>query len=102
MDAFEIRGGHSLRGETQVYGAKNAALPILAATVMVEGMCRMEGVPDLEDVRVMMQILSSLGAHVVRDGDVVLVDASAIQHTNVPSDLMRKMRSGMCCKVLVA
>ena len=102
MDAFVIRGGHPLRGETQVYGAKNAALPILAATVMVEGMCQMEAVPDLEDVRVMMQILSSLGAHVERDGDVVLVDASTIQHTNVPSDLMRKMRSGMCCKVLVA
>jgi UDP-N-acetylglucosamine 1-carboxyvinyltransferase len=79
----------------RVYGAKNAALPILAATVMVEGTCVIEGVPVLEDVRVMMDILKSLGASVEQDGERVVVDAGAIGLTDVPSDLMARMRSSI-------
>ncbi len=95
LDAFEIRGGLPLRGECRVYGAKNAALPILAATVMVDGTSVIEDVPELEDVRVMMDILRSLGAHVTREGNRVVVDGSHIVETTVPSDLMRKMRSSV-------
>lgn len=96
MDAFEIRGGRPLCGEARVYGAKNAALPILAATVMVDGPTVIEGVPRLEDVRVMIQILENLGARVAwEDGETVIVDASSIHHTNVPSDLMKRMRSSI-------
>jgi UDP-N-acetylglucosamine 1-carboxyvinyltransferase len=47
VDAFQIRGGRPLHGETRIYGAKNAALPILAATVMVEYTCVLKGVPEL-------------------------------------------------------
>ncbi|GMA49166.1 hypothetical protein GCM10025857_05230 [Alicyclobacillus contaminans] len=95
MDAFEIHGGSPLCGETQVYGAKNAALPILAATVMVEEPCVIDNVPDLEDVRVMMKILQTLGASVRRDGTSVVVDAGNLRSTNVPADLMRRMRSSI-------
>ncbi|SFU57683.1 UDP-N-acetylglucosamine 1-carboxyvinyltransferase [Alicyclobacillus macrosporangiidus] len=95
MDAFEIHGGRPLHGETPVYGAKNAVLPILAATVMVEDTCVLEGVPELEDVRVMMDILTTLGARVTRTGDRVEVDAGPIRHTNVPPELMRRMRSSV-------
>ncbi len=82
-------------GETQIYGAKNAALPILAATVMVEDTCVVEGVPDLEDVKVMIDILRLLGAKVERTGDVVTVHPQQISSTNVPADYMRKMRSSI-------
>lgn len=95
MDVFEIRGGHPLHGECRVYGAKNAALPILAATVMVDGTSIVEGVPELEDVRVMMEILRSLGAHVERRGDAVVVDGSQIVETRVPAELMKRMRSSV-------
>jgi UDP-N-acetylglucosamine 1-carboxyvinyltransferase len=95
VDAFEIHGGKPLRGQTQVYGAKNAALPILAATVMVEDACQIEGVPELEDVRVMLDILEHLGARVQRIGDVVSVDSTTIASTIVPPNLMRKMRSSI-------
>ena len=95
MDAFEISGGRPLQGEARVYGAKNSALPILAATVMAEDVCVVKGVPQLEDIRVMVDILQTLGAKVDRDGDIVTVDPRAISSTNVPSGLMRKMRSSI-------
>jgi UDP-N-acetylglucosamine 1-carboxyvinyltransferase len=95
VDAFEIRGGQPLRGETRVYGAKNAALPILAATVMTEETCVIEDVPDLEDVKVMMDILRTLGAKVERVEDAVIVHPKDIRSANVPPDLMRRMRSSI-------
>lgn len=95
MEAYEIIGGRPLHGTTTVYGAKNAALPILAATVLAEDTCVIEGVPHLEDVRVMVQILQSLGAKVEWDGDTVTVDPRNISSTDVPSDLMRRMRSSI-------
>lgn len=95
MDAFEIRGGRPLQGECRMYGAKNAALPILAATVMVNGTSVIRDVPELEDVRVMMEILRSLGASVTREGDNVIVDGRTIVETRVPNDLMKRMRSSV-------
>lgn len=95
VDALAITGGTPLHGETRIYGAKNAALPILAATVMVEGTCVIEDVPHLEDVRVMAEILRSLGANVERNGMQIVVDSRNIHDTNVPADLMRRMRSSI-------
>ncbi|GEO25084.1 UDP-N-acetylglucosamine 1-carboxyvinyltransferase [Alicyclobacillus acidoterrestris] len=96
MELLRIEGGMPISGETRVYGAKNAALPILAATVMVAGTSVIEDVPDLEDVRVMLQILEQLGARVRWQGVTsVEVDASSIHSTNVPADLMQRMRSSI-------
>ncbi|WP_067620753.1 UDP-N-acetylglucosamine 1-carboxyvinyltransferase [Alicyclobacillus acidiphilus] len=96
MDTLRIVGGTPLTGETRVYGAKNAALPILAATVMASGTSVIEDVPELEDVQVMLEILQQLGAQVHSPQEnVIEVDASTITSTNVPADLMRKMRSPM-------
>lgn len=95
MNAFEIHGGRPLSGETRVYGAKNAALPILAATVMVEDVCVIEDVPELEDVRVMTEILTNLGAFVERQGANIVVDSRNIRRTSIPEDLMKKMRSSI-------
>lgn len=96
MDILSIQGGVPIRGETHVYGAKNAALPILASTVMVSGTSVIEDVPDLEDVHVMLQILEQLGARArfCKEG-AVEVDASSIHSTNVPADLMQRMRSSI-------
>ncbi|WP_337956069.1 UDP-N-acetylglucosamine 1-carboxyvinyltransferase [Alicyclobacillus herbarius] len=95
VEALEIHGGRPLSGQTRIYGAKNAALPILAATVMVEGTCEIQGVPDLQDVRVMCEILGHLGAHVERRGDTLIVDSRDIRSTEVPLHLMRQMRSSI-------
>ncbi len=96
VDVFEIRGSRGLQGEVSIYGAKNAALPILAATVMVDGKTLIHDVPQLEDVRVMIEILRSLGAKVDFSSEhTVSVDASHITNTNVPAALMRRMRSSI-------
>lgn len=96
VDVFEIRGGRGLNGEISIYGAKNAALPVLAATVMVNGTTVIHGVPQLEDVRVMLEILHGLGAKATFISEhTVQVDASKITHTNVPAGLMKKMRSSI-------
>lgn len=71
MEVFEVTGGRQLNGTVRVCGSKNAALPILAATVMAEDVCVIEGVPHLEDVRVMVEILRALGAQVDWQGDTV-------------------------------
>ena len=95
MDVFEIQGGKPLIGETQLYGAKNAALPILAATVMTEGPSQLTGVPELEDIHVMIEILRQLGAVVEQKGDTLYVDPREIHSTVVPLQLMRRMRSSI-------
>lgn len=96
MDVLKIQGGAPIFGETRVYGAKNAALPILAATVMAEGKSVIEDVPELEDVHVMMQILERLGARVRWSGPLeVEVDARTMRSTDVPAELMQRMRSSI-------
>lgn len=96
MDVLKIQGGAPIIGETRVYGAKNAALPILAATVMAEGKSVIQDVPDLEDVHVMMQILEQLGARVRWSGPLeVEVDARTMGSTDVPAELMQRMRSSI-------
>jgi UDP-N-acetylglucosamine 1-carboxyvinyltransferase len=97
MDRFVIEGGVPLRGEVAVSGAKNAALPILAATLLAEGPCRLEGVPDLQDIRTMLAILSGLGVAWERreDGTLVteVVDEAPVR---APYDLVKTMRASIC------
>ncbi len=97
MDRFVIEGGVPLLGEVRVGGAKNAALPILAATLMADGPCRIEGVPDLRDVRTMLRILRTLGvaAELGADGTVEteVRDPSVCR---APYELVKTMRASIC------
>lgn len=102
MEILRIEGGVPLAGEVRIAGAKNAALPVLAATVMVAGRSVVRNVPDLEDVRVMLDILRSLGAEVSMSAGTVTVDASSLTTTQVPAHLMQKMRSPMRRDLLVS
>ena len=67
MDMFVVRGGRRLRGRVRVSGAKNAALPIMAAALLADGPTVLHGVPDLVDVRTLGELLRSLGMQVERD-----------------------------------
>ncbi|MDJ0975382.1 MAG: UDP-N-acetylglucosamine 1-carboxyvinyltransferase [Planctomycetota bacterium] len=97
MDRFEILGGVPLRGEVTVGGAKNAALPMLAATLLAEGPCRLVGVPDLRDIRTMLRILEQLGVEATRrdDGSIEtrVVDTEPVQ---APYELVKTMRASIC------
>ncbi len=95
MDSLSIKGGVPLRGEVTISGAKNAVLPIMAATLLTREPCVIRRVPDLSDVKFMGQILESLGAEVVFEGDTLRVLAREI--TGVGDyDLIRKMRGSIC------
>ncbi|MDX1953068.1 MAG: UDP-N-acetylglucosamine 1-carboxyvinyltransferase [Verrucomicrobiota bacterium] len=95
MDCLQIKGGVPLEGEVEISGAKNAVLPILAATLLTREKCVIHRVPDLSDVTFMGQILSSLGAEVSFQGGSVSIEADKI--TGVGDyDLIRKMRGSIC------
>ena len=95
MDSFLIKGGVPLHGEVQVGGAKNAVLPIMAATLLTSEPCVIHRVPNLSDVKFMAQILTWLGAKVEVDGGTVRVQAKKIKGQG-DYDLVRKMRGSIC------
>jgi UDP-N-acetylglucosamine 1-carboxyvinyltransferase len=95
MDSLLIKGGVPLHGEVLISGAKNAVLPIMAATLLTNEPCTIRRVPDLSDVRFMTQILTWLGAEVRSAGDTVQVRAKKIKGEG-DYDLVRKMRGSIC------
>ena len=95
MDSLLIKGGVPLRGEVVISGAKNAVLPIMAATLLTSEPCIIRRVPKLSDVRFMGQILTWLGAQARFDGDTVRIQAKKIKGA-CEYDLIRKMRGSIC------
>ena len=95
MDSLLIKGGVPLHGEVAISGAKNAVLPIMAATLLTNEPCVIHRVPNLTDVRFMGQILTWLGADVKFNNGSVRVHARKIQGTG-DYDLIRKMRGSIC------
>ncbi len=96
MDKLVIEGGKSLRGEVTVSGAKNAVLPILAATLLTEEPCVIKGVPNLRDTNTMLKILRSLGKNAEFDKGTVRVTQA--KETNFVADykLVSTMRASFC------
>lgn len=95
MDCLVIKGGASLKGEVKISGAKNAALPLMAATLLTDEECLIRNLPNLSDVRFMCRILKSLGAKVEMNRGTVRVRAKKIEGFG-DYDLIRKMRGSIC------
>ena len=95
MAELVIRGGRRLEGEHTVQGAKNSALPILAAAAATRSQCVIHRCPDLSDVRATLRILEYLGCKVKREGGSVAIDASALTGSFIPDEFMREMRSSI-------
>lgn len=94
MARYEIKGGNPLYGEVTISGAKNAAVAILPASILVEGKCRVENVPDISDVRILLDILRDMGAEVSQpETGVVEIDATHVTSTHPNPELVRKMRA---------
>ena len=94
MAFFEIRGGIPLRGSVTVSGAKNAALPIICASIMADEPCRIENLPDIEDVNRITEILSSMGAAITRPAPgVVVIDPRTIKSHSVTNEMAAKLRA---------
>ena len=95
MSSFIIEGGKRLEGETFVSGSKNASLPIMAATILNEGISKLYNVPKIEDTKMMIEILKELGCKVKKDGSKVVIDSSNVHKFEIFENLMRKMRSSV-------
>ena len=94
MAKYEIIGGTPLEGSVTISGAKNAAVAILPAALLVDGVCRVENVPDISDVRILLEILRDMGVQIREEAPGVLqLDASHITNRCPNPDLVRKMRA---------
>ena len=94
MARYEIHGGTPLNGSVTISGAKNAAVAILPAALLVAGKCRIENVPDISDVRILLNILEGMGAQVSRpEPGVVEIDSTNVTCTHPDRELVRKMRA---------
>ena len=96
MDKLQIHGGQPLQGEVRISGAKNAALPILAATLLADGPVSIGNVPHLHDVTTMIELLVQMGVSVtIADKMRVEVDAVSIRQCLAPYELVRTMRASV-------
>ena len=95
MDQILIQGGRRLQGEVRTSGAKNAALPILASTILGGGECVLSNMPRVVDVLTMGKLLRMLGIAVSQEGDQTVVQPEAIASTEAPYDLVRTMRASV-------
>ena len=94
MQKYIVQGGRPLYGEVQISGAKNAAVAIIPAALLVNGVCRIENVPQISDVTVLLQILEQLGANVrLLNATDVEIDCTHIRTTHVPQELAHKLRA---------
>ena len=94
MAIYEINGGHPLNGSVTISGAKNAAVAILPAALLVSGKCRIENVPDISDVHILLDILRGMGADIrFPEPHVVEIDSTAVHCTEPDKNLVQEMRA---------
>jgi UDP-N-acetylglucosamine 1-carboxyvinyltransferase len=95
MDRLSIIGGRALKGDVTISGSKNAALPIIAASILSEGKNTIVGVPDLMDVRTMGRLLSYMGAEFLQEGNNISINSKNINRYEAPYDLVKTMRASV-------
>lgn len=94
MDKFVIKGGTRLKGDVTISGAKNAAVAILPATLLVNGICTIENLPNISDVKIFCEILSTLGAKITwNTPNEITIDTRNIDCTNAPLEMTSKFRA---------
>ncbi|HOB36808.1 MAG TPA: UDP-N-acetylglucosamine 1-carboxyvinyltransferase [Candidatus Avimonas sp.] len=95
MSKLIIEGKHKLSGAMNIHGAKNSALPVLAATILANGISEIHNCPQLSDVAASVRILRHLGCNVSRSENCVTVDSLGLCRSDIPDTLMREMRSSI-------
>lgn len=94
LKVYEIRGGKPLHGTIQISGAKNAAVAIIPATILVDGICVVDNVPQISDVNLLLQMLEYLGANIRRiNKNTFEIDTRHVQNRPVPQELARRIRA---------
>jgi UDP-N-acetylglucosamine 1-carboxyvinyltransferase len=95
MEKLVIEGGKRLQGEVRISGAKNAALPLIAATLLAPGKHVLRNVPDLRDTRTMLRLMESLGVRHCREDAVLTIDTTELRYAEVSYDLVKTMRASV-------
>ncbi len=95
MEQYIIKGGNPLVGEVVIGGAKNAALPVLAAAVMTDGKCMIDNMPDVRDINVLLQAMQEIGADIDRTGkhEVTISGKGIHPECDVDNEFIRKIRA---------
>ncbi len=94
MEKYIINGGKALHGEVEISGAKNAAVAIIPAALMVDGVCHIENIPQISDTDMLLTILKELGAKVrFLNKSTIEIDCTKVRYQDAPYDLMRKIRA---------
>ena len=93
MDKIIINGGNPLKGKVTLGGAKNAVLPIMAASLLVEGTTHISRVPDLRDTRTMIKLLELVGGKAHLEGNDLWIDSKHVNKPEAPYDLVKTMRA---------
>ncbi len=95
MDKFLITGGVQLDGEVRISGAKNAALPLLAAIILADSPITIRNMPHLKDVKTLVKLIAGLGININYDNDVVIADTSTLNNQFAPYELVKTMRASI-------
>ena len=95
MDKILIKGGKKLKGEVEISGAKNSALPIIASSILSTEECVLTNVPLLKDIQTIKLVLESMGARVRRDGYTFAIDAKDLKSCEAPYELVKTMRASV-------
>lgn len=95
MAQYIIEGGNKLEGAVNASGSKNASLPIIAASILSGKTTTLYNVPNIQDIKITLEILRLLGCNVVRKNGKIIIDSNSINKTEIPRDLMHKLRSSV-------
>lgn len=95
MDIIHVKGSGPLHGEVKIQGSKNAVLPILAATILIKGVCRLKNCPRISDVECMRRLLLSMGCYAEWEEEDFVVDTTALKENRLPRELVTSMRSSI-------
>ena len=95
MDIIHVKGSGPLLGEVKIQGSKNAVLPILAATILIKGVCCLKNCPRISDVECMCRLLTSMGCSTYWEKEDLIVDTTALKENRLPRELVTSMRSSI-------
>ena len=102
VEKYVINGGAPLRGEVEISGAKNAAVAIIPAALLVDGVCRIENIPQISDADMLLTILSHLGSKVrFINRTTIEIDSSSARCVDAPYDLTRKIRHDVLTRPMI-
>ena len=95
MDYLEIQRSDHLSGEIKISGAKNAALPLIAMSILAKNEMQIEQIPQVMDIKTLLKLLQKLGANYEQNGDILSIDTSSIHSTKATYDIVKTMRASI-------